>query len=319
MTRLLVALCATVLFGTAGAADYPTRPIRLLIGFPPGGGTDVLARTLASRLSVELGQQVVPENRPGASGILAAEVTANAPADGYTMMFATSSVLAINAVTYKSLPYDPVKSFAPVSLVALMPMVIAVTPSTPAQSLGDLVKLAKAKPGELNYGSTSGSIEFAAQLFNLSNGTRMTSIPYKGAADAIKDFLGGRIQVMFDPILTSYPLVQSGKARGLAVTTAQRSPLTPELPSVSELKMPEGYDVALWHCVVVPAGTPQAVVDRLNAAVAKVLGEEAARREFARFGAEPRSSTPAQLGARITDELARWKKIAKEAGIEPTE
>ncbi len=318
MKRLIVVMLAAASCA-AGAADYPTKPIRLLIGFPPGGGTDVLARTLASKLSVELGQQVVAENRPGASGILAAEVTAGSPADGYTMMFATSSVLAINAVTYKKLPYDPVKSFAPVSLVALMPMVIAVTPETPAATLGELVKLAKAKPGELFYGSTSGSIELAAQLFDLSNGIKMTSIPYKGAAEAIKDFLGGRIQVMFDPILTSYPLVQTGKARALAVTTASRSPLTPEIPSVSELKMPEGYDVALWHCVVVPAGTPQPVVDKLAAAVAKVLADDGARRDFAKFGAEPKSSTPAELGARISGELVRWKKIAKEAGIEPTE
>ncbi|MGE0799518.1 MAG: Bug family tripartite tricarboxylate transporter substrate binding protein [Lautropia sp.] len=317
MKRMLACLCTLLMLGAPliAAAAYPEKPIRLLIGFPPGGGTDVLARTLATKLSAELGQQVIPENRPGASGIVAAQVAAGAPPDGYTIMFATSSVLAINSVTYANLPYDPVKNFAPVSLVALMPMVVAVPPSLPVKTLADLVALARSKPGGLLYGSTSGSIELAVQLFAMNNGIKMTPVLYKGATEAINDFLGGQIQLMFDPILTSYPLVQSGKARGLAVTTAERSRLTPELPSIAELKMPSDYDVAIWHSVVLPAGTPQPIVDRLNAAIVKVLAQDDLAQQFARFGAEPRSSSPAELGQRISGELARWRKTASEAGI----
>ena len=237
--------------------------------------------------------------------------------DGYTMLFATSSVLAINAVTYSKLPYDPVKSFAPVSLVALMPMVVAVSPSLPVHSLAQLVALAKSKPNGISYGNTSGSIDLAARLFAMKNGIKMNSIAYKGAPEAINDFLGGRIQLMFDPILTSYPLLKSGKARGLAVTTGERSPLIPELASISELKMPEGYDVALWHCVVMPAGTPKAIVDRVNAAIVAALASDDLREQYAHFGAEPKSSTPAALGEKIGSELARWKQVAADAGIKP--
>lgn len=322
MQRLLLfpfaCLCTLALFmSSASAQEYPTKPIRMLIGFSPGGGTDVLARTLASKLSIQLGQPVVPENRPGASGIVAAQLAATSPADGYTMMFATSSVLAINAVMHSKLPYDPVKSFVPVSLVALLPMVVVVNPSMPVHSLAQLVAFARAKPGSLSYGNTSDSIELAAELFAMKNGIKMAAIPYKGASGAINDFIGGRIQVMFDPMLTSYPLVEAGKERALAVTTAERSPLMPKVPSISELKMPAGYDVALWHCVVMPAGTPPAIVNRVNAAIKAVLSSDDLRKRYAQFGAEPKSSTPQALGQKIVSELARWKEVVADAGISP--
>lgn len=310
----LLALCA---FGsTALAQSWPTQPLRLIVPFPPGGVTDVMSRTVALRLAEELGQPVVVENRAGASGIIGAEAGAKAAPDGYTLTMGNISSLAINAATFAKLPYDPQKSFMPVSMVAIQPLLIAVHPSVPAKTVPELVALAKAKPGEVAYGTAGSSIHLAVEQFAAVAGIRMNHIPYKGSAPAINDLVGGQIQVLFDPFSTLYPQVASGKVRGLAVTTEKRSSVAPDLPTLAEAGYP-GFDVSSWQGIVVPAGTPQPVVDKLHTVLVKVLGEPGVKEQFAKQGAEAAPTTPQKFGDYISAEITRWKKVAQDAGVKP--
>ena len=313
------ALFAVVLCGLSAIAQaqgYPNKPLRLIVPFPPGGVTDISSRVVAQKLSIELGQPVVVENRAGASGMIGAEAGAKAPADGYTLTMGNISTLAINAVTFAKMPYDPVASFAPVSMVAIQPLVIAVHPSVPAKTLGELVALAKSQPGKLNFGTAGSSIYLAVEFFNTAAGIRMNHVPYKGSSPAITDLVGGQIQVLFDPFSSLYPQVRSGNARGLAVTTLKRSAQAPNLPTVAELGFP-GFDVSSWQGIVVPAATPRDVVDRLHRDVVKVLASQEVRDQFAQHSAEASPSTPEQFGAYIRQEITRWKKVADDAGVKP--
>ena len=314
--RSLVALLLSALCTLAQAQGFPNKPLRLIVPFPPGGVTDISSRIVAQKLSTELGQPVVVENRAGASGVIGAEAGAKAAADGYTLTMGNISTLAINAVTFAKLPYDPVASFAPVSMVAIQPLVIAVHPSVPAQTLAELVALAKAQPGKLNFGTAGSSIYLAVEFFNTAAGIKMNHVPYKGSSPAITDLIGGQLQVLFDPFSSLYPQVRSGKARGLAVTTLKRSAQAPTLPTVAELGYP-GFDVSSWQGIVVPAGTPRDVLDRLNREVVKVLGSQDVRDQFAVHSAEASPSTPEQFGAYIRQEITRWKKVATDAGVKP--
>ena len=314
--RSLVALLLAALCTLAQAQGFPNKPLRLIVPFPPGGVTDISSRIVAQKLSTELGQPVVVENRAGASGVIGAEAGAKAAADGYTLTMGNISTLAINAVTFAKLPYDPVASFAPVSMVAIQPLVIAVHPSVPAQTLAELVALAKAQPGKLNFGTAGSSIYLAVEFFNTAAGIKMNHVPYKGSSPAITDLIGGQLQVLFDPFSSLYPQVRSGKARGLAVTTLKRSAQAPTLPTVAELGYP-GFDVSSWQGIVVPAGTPRDVLDRLNREVVKVLGSQDVRDQFAVHSAEASPSTPEQFGAYIRQEITRWKKVATDAGVKP--
>ena len=314
--RSLVALLLSALCTLARAQGFPNKPLRLIVPFPPGGVTDISSRIVAQKLSTELGQPVVVENRAGASGVIGAEAGAKAAADGYTLTMGNISTLAINAVTFAKLPYDPVASFAPVSMVAIQPLVIAVHPSVPAQTLAELVALAKAQPGKLNFGTAGSSIYLAVEFFNTAAGIKMNHVPYKGSSPAITDLIGGQLQVLFDPFSSLYPQVRSGKARGLAVTTLKRSAQAPTLPTVAELGYP-GFDVSSWQGIVVPAGTPRDVLDRLNREVVKVLGSQDVRDQFAVHSAEASPSTPEQFGAYIRQEITRWKKVATDAGVKP--
>jgi len=314
--RSLVALLLSALCALAQAQGFPNKPLRLIVPFPPGGVTDISSRVVAQKLSTELGQPVVVENRAGASGVIGAEAGAKAAADGYTLTMGNISTLAINAVTFAKLPYDPVTSFAPVSMVAIQPLVIAVHPSVPAQTLAELVALAKAQPGKLNFGTAGSSIYLAVEFFNTAAGIKMNHVPYKGSSPAITDLIGGQLQVLFDPFSSLYPQVRSGKARGLAVTTLKRSAQAPTLPTVAELGYP-GFDVSSWQGIVVPAGTPRDVLDRLNREVVKVLGSQDVRDQFAVHSAEASPSTPEQFGAYIRQEITRWKKVATDAGVKP--
>jgi len=314
--RSLVALLLSALCALAQAQGFPNKPLRLIVPFPPGGVTDISSRVVAQKLSTELGQPVVVENRAGASGVIGAEAGAKAAADGYTLTMGNISTLAINAVTFAKLPYDPVASFAPVSMVAIQPLVIAVHPSVPAQTLAELVALAKAQPGKLNFGTAGSSIYLAVEFFNTAAGIKMNHVPYKGSSPAITDLIGGQLQVLFDPFSSLYPQVRSGKARGLAVTTLKRSAQAPALPTVAELGYP-GFDVSSWQGIVVPAGTPRDVLDRLNREVVKVLGSQDVRDQFAVHSAEASPSTPEQFGAYIRQEITRWKKVATDAGVKP--
>lgn len=316
MRRIAFLLCGALLACSALAQSYPGKPLRLIVPFPPGGVTDVVSRAVAARLSSELGQPVLVENRAGASGVIGAEAAAKAPADGHTLLMGNISTLAINTVSFASLPYDPVKSFAPVTMVAIQPLLIAVHPSVQAQSLAELVALARAKPGALSYGTAGSSIHLAVEYFAGIAGIRMNHIPYKGSAPAITDLIGGQIQVLFDPFSTIYPQVRAGKARGLAVTTAQRSPVAPELPTVAELGH-AGFDVSSWQGIVVPAGTPRDVVARLHRDALKVLSSPEIQEQFAKQGAEAAPSSPEQFGEYIRSEIARWQKVGREAGVKP--
>lgn len=314
--RALFAVVLCSLCAIAQAQGFPNKPLRLIVPFPPGGVTDISSRVVAQKLSAELGQPVVVENRAGASGMIGAEAGAKAPADGYTLTMGNISTLAINAVTFAKMPYDPVASFAPVSMVAIQPLVIAVHPSVPAKTLGELVALAKSQPGKLNFGTAGSSIYLAVEFFNTAAGIKMNHVPYKGSSPAITDLVGGQIQVLFDPFSSLYPQVRSGKARGLAVTTLKRSAQAPNLPTVAELGFP-GFDVSSWQGIVVPAATPRDVVDRLHRDVVKVLASQEVRDQFAQHSAESSPSTPEQFGAYIRQEIARWKKVADDAGVKP--
>jgi len=314
--RIAIACLLWVAAACAVAQPFPSKPITLVIPFPPGGVSDIVGRAVAARLATVLGVSVVVENKAGASGILGAEAAARARPDGYTLMLGNISTLGTNPASFAKLPYDPEKSFAAVSMLAVQPLVVAVGPRVPAETLADLVKLAKARGGALTYGTAGSSIQLAVELFASQVGVRMTHIPYKGSAPAITDLLGGQIDVLFDPISSLYPQVKAGKARGLAVTTAQRSPVAPELPTVAESGV-ERYDVSSWQALVAPAGTPPGVVAQLNEAVAKVLASAEVRELFARQGAQPTGSTPAELEAFVRAEVARWRKVAADAGVTP--
>jgi len=317
MKRLVLfvaALCA--LASSALAQSYPNQPLRLIVPFPPGGVTDVMARTVALRLAEELGQSVVVDNRAGASGVIGAEAGAKAAPDGYTLTMGNISTLAINAATFAKLPYDPQKSFAPVSMVAVQPLLIAVHPSVPAKSVPELVALAKAKPEGLAYGTAGSSIHLAVEQFSTVAGIRMNHIPYRGSAPAITDLVGGQIQVLFDPFSTLYPQVAAGKVRALAVTTEKRSSVAPDLPTLAESGYP-GFDVSSWQGIVVPTGTPLPIVDKLNAVLVRILAEPGVKAQFAKQGAESASGTPAAFGSYIAAEITRWKKVAQDAGVKP--
>ena len=264
--KMVLALLAICAFGsTAVAQSWPTQPLHLIVPFPPGGVTDVMARTVAQRLSEELGQPVVVDNRAGASGIVGAEAGAKAAPDGYTLTVGNISTLAINAATFAKLPYDPQKSFAP----ATQPLLVAVHPSVPAKTMKEPVALAKTRPGELAYGTAGSSIHLAVEQFGAIAGIRMNHIPYKGSAPAINDLVGGQIQVLFDPFSTLYPQVAAGKVRALAVTIVKRSSVAPDLPTLAEAGHP-GFDVSSWQGIVVPTGTPQPIVDKLHAVLVKI-------------------------------------------------
>ncbi len=309
--------CALALVASAALAQaYPNRGLRLIVPFPPGGVTDLVGRALATRLSAELGQPVVVENRPGASGMLGAELAARAAPDGYTLMLGNISTLSINPVTFAKLPYDPLKSFAPVSMLAVQPLLIAVHPSVPANSLAELVALAKARPGRLNYGTAGSSIYLAVEHFSSLTGAKMNHVPYKGSSPAITDLLGGQLDVLFDPFSSLYPQAKAGKVRPLAVTTERRSSVAPEVPTVNESGLAT-YDVSSWQGLVVPAGTPREIIDRLHEAVVKSLASAELKAQFAAQGAEPAPSSPSRFDQFIREELARWQKVARDAGIKP--
>jgi tripartite-type tricarboxylate transporter receptor subunit TctC len=299
-----------------GQADYPIKPIRMIVPFPPGGVTDIVARTVSVKLSAELGQPVVVENRAGASGAIGAELGARAAPDGYTLIMGNISTLGINPITFAKLGYDPVTSFDPISLVAVQPLLITVHPGVPAKNLAELVQLAKSQPGQLNYGTAGSSIHLAVEQFNSLAGIRMNHIAYKGRAPAITDLVGGQIQVLFDPFSSIYPLVAAGKIRALAVTTEKRAAAAPQLPTVAEQGY-AGFDVSSWQGIVVPAGTPKPIIQRLYRGLVTVMASPEVKEKFAQYSAVATASTPEQFAAYIKEELIRWQKVAQQAGVKP--
>lgn len=318
MKKFLV-IFAVLLYGSVSgvcAQPYPNKPIKMIVPFPPAGVTDIVARTMAAKLGDELGQQVVVENRAGASGAIGAEAAARSPADGYTWVMGNISSMAINQWTMTKMGYDPLTSFEPVGMVAVQPLLIVVNPALPVNSLAELVAFAKKNPGKLDYGTAGSSIHLAVEYFSTLAGIKMNHIPYKGSAPAVTDLIGGQIQVLFDPFSSVHPQVTSGKARALAITTANRSTVAPGIPTVIEGGF-QGYDVSSWQGILVPAGTPKAIVLQINKAMQKVLTSKDVQEKFAQYSAEPTPWPPEKFAQYIKDEQTRWGKVAREAGVKP--
>lgn len=315
---VLVAALIAVLIPFAPAlaqSVFPSKPIRLVVPFAPGGPADALGRIVGTDLAAALGQQVIIDNKPGAGGALGAEFVAKAEPDGHTLLMSNvGDTIAVSL--HKSLPYDYVKQFAPVSLVASSPFLVVVHPSVPANSLADLVKLAKAKPGGLSFGSAGIGVasHLAGELFNQMADTRILHVPYKGQAPATTDLLGGQITMMFNNPLTSLPHMQTGKLRALAVTSAKRLGAAPNVPTVAESGVP-GFDVGTWFAIVAPAGTPAPAITRLSSEIARGLQSRETREKLAAQGVEPVGSTPAELGRLIQNDVAKWAEVVRRGGI----
>jgi tripartite-type tricarboxylate transporter receptor subunit TctC len=299
----------------ASAQTYPVKPIRIVVPFPPGGATDILARDVAQKLTEAWGQQVIVDNRPGAGGNIGSELVAHSAPDGYTLEMGTVGTHAINASLYAKMPYDHVKDFAPVILVAGVPNVLVVNNAVPANSVAELIAYAKANPGKLNFASSGNgtSIHLSGELFKVMAGVQMTHIPYKGSAPALQDLLGGQVQLMFDNLPPSLPQIKAGKVRALAVTSLTRAPALPDVPTVAESGLP-GFEASSWFGILAPAGTPPAIVAKLNAEIAKWLATPEAKEQLAKQGANAAGGTPEEFAKHIAAETAKWAKVVKDSG-----
>ncbi len=300
--------------GPALAQKYPDKPIKLIIPFPAGGATDVMSRILAEKLSTRLGQQVIAENKPGAGTMLASEYVAKAPPDGYTLLMAASS-LVIAPSMYAQVNYDPIRDFTPVTQVAALVHLVVVNPALPVNSIQELIAYLKAHPGKVSYGSTGSgtSTHLEAELFKKMAGVEMTHIPYKGSTPALTDLVGGQTTVMIDPIASSKPFLETGRLRAIAVTTAQRSPSAPELPTVAESGLP-GYEAMPWLGIVAPAGTPKPIVDRIYQEVSAVLKLPEVKERFKSLGLDIIGNTPAQFETFIKQDQRKWAQVIKDSG-----
>jgi tripartite-type tricarboxylate transporter receptor subunit TctC len=312
---MIVAL--TLLFsGEVLGQVYPTRPIRLVVPSSAGAGvTDIMARLVGRHLSARIGQQIVIDNRPGASGILGSEVVSRAAPDGYTLLIANVS-LVVNPFLYPKMPYDPLTDFMPVTMVNSAPLLLVVHPSIAARSVTELITYAKSHPGQLNYGSGGlGSTPYlAAELFKSLSGIDVLHVPYKGGAPALSDLVGGQLSFMIENMPGTMPYVMAGTLRAIAITSPQRSPLAPELPTMIEAGVP-GYEMSGWNGIFAVKGTPPEIVERLHSEVAKILRSPEVRRELTALGAEPVGDTPDQFGAFLKADMARWGKVIQEKGI----
>jgi len=313
--RALLGVCCVAGVAAVHAADYPSKPIRILVPFVPGGATDILARLVGQNLTIAWEQQVVIDNRPGANGILAADITAKATPDGHTLLFVAIGH-AINPLLQKNLPYDTQKDFTPVSLAAVLPLIVCVHPSLPANSVKELIALAKSR--KLNYasGGVGSSQHLATALFASMAKIDLVHIPYKGAGPAFTDLLGGHFQIMFPTLQSAVPHIKSGRLRLLALTSEKRSPAFPDTPVMEEAGVP-GVIAVAWFGIHAPKATPQAVIARLHAEAVKVLQDPVVKQRFATEGADAVGSSPAQFVQFISNEIAKWTKVVKDGGITP--
>ena len=302
----------------AWAQPYPNRPLRIVVPFPPGGGTDIGTRIVAQKLQEAWGQAVIVENKPGAAGIVGTELTAKSAPDGYTFMMGNIGTHAINVSLYKKLAYDPVKDFAPVSMVADLPLLLLVHPSVPANSVKELIVLAKSQPGKLNFSSSGagGSMHVAAELFKSMTGVDMVHIPYKGGAPAVADLLSGQVALSFSTVLETIQHVKAGKVRALAVTNDHRSIALPDLPTIAEAGLP-GYQSISWLALFAPAGTPKDIVNKVSAESVRILKLSDVKERLLAQGAEPIGSTPEQLAATLAADIAKYAKVIRESGYKP--
>lgn len=316
IARILGAVVTTVSLSATGAG-YPERPIRFIVPTTPGGGADTLARNIALRLTDRWGQTVVVDNRPGANGITGVEATAKATPDGYTLL-TTFTDHFVNPSLYTSLPFDMTKDFAPVTFIGSLPFVLAVNPSVPANSVQELIALAKAKPGQLNFGSagTGGSVHLAGELFKMMAGIDITHVPYKGTSAAVPDLISGRIDMMFPSAITAKPFADAGRLKLLAVTSPMRSPDVPQLPTIAESGIP-GFDVGIWYGVLAPAKTPQDIIRKLNTEIGRIVGADEFRALMAKQGVTVNPGTPEQFASFYSAEMRKWAKVVKQANIPP--
>ncbi|MEA2893924.1 MAG: hypothetical protein QOI05_4717 [Bradyrhizobium sp.] len=318
MRRLFVLALTLALAVSAPAAQaqpaWPTKPIRILVGYAPGGSTDVTARIIAQALSERLGQPVIIENRPGAAGNIAAEAAAKADPDGYTITLSTSSTFATNPSLYKSLPFDVQSDFAPIALTAFIPNLLVVNPSVPANTVTELIAYLKQNPDKVNFGSSGNgsSQHISAALFNAMAGVQMAHISYRGGAPAVTDLLGGQVQVIFAPLVEVLQQVRAGKLRALGITTTTRSPLLPDVPTIAET-LP-GYEVRLWNGLLAPAKTPPEVIERINRATIDALRSSEVKAKLAEQGSEPVGNSPEEFRAFIAGELVKWRRLVEVSG-----
>ena len=299
----------------AWPADYPTRPVSLVLAFPPGGASDVLARILGRKLEQVLGQPVVIDNRPGAGGNIAADIVAHAAPDGYTLLLGNNSILATNAALYQKINFDPVKDFAPIGLVGLQANILVVNPAVPAKSLAELIALAKANPGKLNYASSGHGLaaHLAGELFKSEAKINLVHVPYKGAAPALQDVIAGHVQMMFATASSVVSHIQEGKVRALAVTTLKRTALFPDLATMDELGL-KGFDATTWHGLVAPARTPKEIIATLNRGLTTTLADDGVKQSLAKLGVDIAGGSPEDFGVYIKSEIPKWTAIVKSSG-----
>jgi len=300
----------------AGAQEYPTKPIRLVITYPPGGNTDLVGRALALKLGEFMGQQVVVDNRGGAGGVLGSMITAQSAPDGYTIMLGTSAGMVINPLLSRKLTYDPVKDFAPVSMVVIVPQLLVINPQLPVKNVRELIAFAKAKPGYLNAGSSGVGTpnHFGTELLKWLAGVDIVHVPYKGGAPALTDLLGGQIQMAFSSVPAVLPHIKAGRLVALGVGSAKRSPALPNIPTIAEAGVP-GYEYTTWYGVFAPAKTPRTLIARLNAEIVKAMETPDIKDRFTALGGDPDPGTPEELRAYMANESAKWAKIIKAANI----
>jgi tripartite-type tricarboxylate transporter receptor subunit TctC len=320
MVRIIaLALLAVAPLATDAQAQnqWPQRPVRIVVPSPPAGGTDIVARVMADHFSKAFKQQFFVENRPGAGNMIGIESVARAPADGYTFLM-TASTLSLNSVLYKKVAYDPIKDFAPITLAAKAPNVLIVNPSVPAKTLAEFIALAKKQPGKLTYGTPGigTSPHMCMELFKSLAGVDLQHIPYRGTVPALTDVMSGQINAMFSTALSAKPQIEAGKVRAFGVSTATRSGSMPDIPSIAEAGVP-GYEAVQWYGFLAPAGTPAAIIAQIHAESMKALNSTEMKEKLAHDGAEPSPTSPEEFGALIRNEIEKWRKVAKAAGIEP--
>ena len=314
IAAVLMLACAA----PAAAQSYPAKPVRLIIPFPAGGGADIFARLIGRKLQENMGQSLVPDNRAGAAGIIGCELVARAAPDGYTLLMGTTGTHTTNPAIYSKLPYDPLKDFEPISLVAESPFVLLVQPSLPAKTVKELIAFAKKRPGELTYGSSGigSSSHLGFELFNLMAGIKGVHVPYKGLPPAMTDTAAGQIVMTWNSITASAEFIRAKRVRALGIGSKKRSALMPEIPTISEAGLP-GYELGSWYGMFAPAKTPQAIVRQLHAEIVKAIGDPSLKQQFAALSAEAVGSTPEEFRAVLQKDIVKWAKVARDANVKP--
>jgi tripartite-type tricarboxylate transporter receptor subunit TctC len=318
-SRRVILLAAALLLSahaTGNAQGYPSGTVKLTVGFAPGGGNDILARILAEKFQESFGKPFVVENRPGASGVIAVDAVKRSAPDGLNLLVGPSSAMTVNPVLLKNISYDPVKDFSPIATVGFFPLIVAAHPSVPANNLAELIALAKAEPGKVNYSSAATSFQIVTEHFAQQAGIKLQNIPYKGSAPAVLGVVANEVAFTFGDIAAVLPQVQAGKLKALAVTTAKRVPSLPDVPTVAESGVP-GFDVSLWSALFAPAGTPPAIVKALETEVQRIVSLPDVQAKMKTLGVEPAGTPGAELPKRIADEIATFRQVAKTSGMEP--